>query len=464
LHSLRRTLAVRFSVTVFFALLAIALWAYLGTQRILRSELDRALLAALALERDLLAAHCGIPSHTGATDQESFIATINRFVALRGADGAILAANTPLARDLPLDSESLEQARAGRRAWTTQSMGGSPIRSVYAPSGQHCQAGTVLQVSASLAPLHAANREVVFLMLGTVLLGTVATSIGAAWLAGSSVQPVHEITQQAQAIQAGTVGQRITAHGDVAEFHGLVQVLNGLLERLDRVLASQRRMIADAGHDLRTPLTVMRGELELALRGTRTLDEYRAVLRSLLEEVERLGSISESLVLLARVEAGTLVPHRVRLDIVPLLERAVHRAQGQADGRHIRLRVPQDARPVAEVDERMLTVVMDHLLDNCLRHTPPGTTVDVGVSSTKRCLTIAVDDDGPGVPDEQLPRLFERFYRSDDARTRSAGGGLGLSIAAAIVQAHSGVIRASRSSLGGLRITLELPLAAGPTT
>jgi two-component system OmpR family sensor kinase len=356
--------------------------------------------------------------------------------------------------------ESIEQARHGSRAWTTQTWNGTPIRSIYTTLGHGDATGNVIQVSASLVPLQAANREILFLMLGTVLLGTVATTIGAAWIAGSATSPVLEITEQAQGIQAATVGQRITAHGDVEEFQGLVRVLNGMLERLDQVLASQRRMIADAGHDLRTPLTAMQGEIEIALRGERSPSDYRSVLHSVLEEVQRLESISESLVLLARVEGGALKPNRVKTEIAPLVAQAVQRAQSHSAGREIRWRPPSVGSPTADVDERMLTVVMDLLLDNSVRHTPQGTEVDVGVEESRQRVTITVEDTGPGIPLDRLPHLFERFYRDDAARTRAAGAGLGLSIASAIVEAHGGTIQASGSERGGLRITIQLPLEA----
>ena len=138
-----------------------------------------------------------------------------------------------------------------------------------------------------LNPLQEAIREVLFLMLGTVFLGAVATAIGAGWLAQTSVMPVLEITAQARSVQPG-VPRRITAHADTQEFAGLVDVLNDAFERLERAFDAQRRMITDAAHDLRTPLTAMRGEAEIALRGERTPDEYRHTLQSMLEEVDQL--------------------------------------------------------------------------------------------------------------------------------------------------------------------------------
>ncbi len=458
MYSLRRTLAVRFSLTLFAALLFIAFWAYVGAQRVVRRELDKGLAAAAQLESAALAAGLPIPPHPGPSDEHRFVEAVNRFVAVRDSTGAVSTANTPLASVLPLDTASFKRARAGEKVWATQAWRGGRIRSLYAPAPNGSRSDQVIiQVAASLTPLAAANREVQLLMLGTVLLGTLATAVGAAWLASSTLAPVREITTQAEAIGLDTTARRITAHADVVEYEGLVRVLNRMLERLDQALDTQRRIIADVGHDIRTPITVMRGELEVALRSARDPEQYRVVLRSMLEEVDRLGSISEALVLLARLESGALVPQRQSIDLAAVAHAAVARAQRRAGDRQIRLSTDDDL--TAELDEQMIRVVIEHLLDNAVRHTPPATTIAVSVAGENGHVRIAVEDDGPGIPAELLPRLFERFYRADAARTRTAGAGLGLTIAAAITKPHSGMIVADKSTFGGLRVTIQLPRA-----
>ncbi len=456
MYSLRRTLAVRFSLTVFVALLLIALWAYLGARRILRDELDRGLLAASQIEAAALAQGLPIAPHPGPPERDRFVATVNRFVAARNADGDITATNTPLAVDLALDRRSFARAPAEGPVWVNQSWEGEPIRSVYVPAPRGNSTGaTVIQVAASLDPLRAGTREILVFMLGTVLLGSVATAIGGAWLARSSVAPVRTITRQAESVKPQAVGQRITAHADAEEFQGLVRVLNDMLARLERALESQRRMIADAGHDLRTPLTAMRSAVEIGLRGTRRPEEYRELLTSVLEEIDHLQAMSDALITLARVEAGELAPHCVATPLRDVAAASVERARGHADGRDIRL-TDGTGDDVAEVDPDLVTLVLDQLLDNAVVHTPSGTRVAVHVRGEPRTVAIAVEDDGPGLPEELYTQLFDRFYRADPARTR-AGAGLGLTIAAAIATAHGGTITADRGALGGLRVTLRLP-------
>jgi two-component system OmpR family sensor kinase len=460
MQSLRRTLSVRFSFTMFVALFVIALWAFLGTQRILRQELDRGLAAAAHLESAVLAAGYQLPAQRFHDGAGRFEEEVYRLVVVRDPDGHPIGGNMAIARDLPFDSTALAEAIRTERAWHTQPWRGERFRSVYL-SVAHDLAGDrrVIQVAASLTPMETAARQVLLLMLGTVALGTVAASLGAGWLSRSATAPVAEITEQAEDIASGTVGQRITAHAQVEEFNRLVGVLNGMLERLDRGLLAQRRIIADVGHDLRTPLTAMQGELEVTLRNPRPPEQYQRVLRSVLEETNHLATISETLLLLARVEAGELAPRRVTTDVGALAERTVAHLRQRVTDHPVALVATDHGPGMAELDPGMVGLVLEHLLDNAVRHTPAGTPVRVELEGAEDAVAVTVADTGPGVPPEMLDHLFERFYRGDAARGRG-GAGLGLTVAAAIVRAHGGSMRAARGTPTGLQVTVRLPRRA----
>lgn len=456
MYSLRRTVAVRFSFTIFVALLLIALWAYVGARRILLDALDNNLVAAVQLESAVLASRLPIAIQPGPVDIDGFVHSVNRFVAVRDENGTIVEMNTPLAANFPLHQESFERALRGDSVWITQPWNDGDVRSYYGPAPPGSRSHqAVVQLAASLHPLQDAARRVLFLMLGTVLLGTVATALGAGWLAGSTVGPVLEITEQARSIHPGA-GRRITAHADVQEFAGLVEVFNDVLTRLERAFEAQRRMIADAGHDLRTPLTAMRGELEVALRGERRPDEYRAVLRSVLEEVDHLTSISESLALLARLEAGELSLQRVEVEVGKIVERATSNARARAGSREVSFTAVEEDTTLA-TDNKMLSIAVNQLLDNAIKHTPEGTRVEASLKVEENGITVIVDDSGSGMSQDDIDRLFEHFYRSDAARSRTGAAGLGLTIAAAIASAHGGKISAQTSPLGGLRVLLQIP-------
>lgn len=453
--SLRRTLAVRFSLTMAVALVGIGMWVYSGMRRALLEQLDHSLHSTLDLQTVVLTA-TGRILPIPPMDERRFVEQINRLVVGRDERGRIVQANREYAVDLSLDSAAFRRALGGEAGTGIGRWRGRRTRSLYAPAPAGAPSIAVLEVAASLEPIDHAGRSILGRMIGTALLGALATLVGAAWLARSALAPVDEIASQARAIQGGRSGQRITAHADVTELQGLVRVLNQMLERLERSHQRHRQLIRDLGHDLRTPLTTMRAGLEMALWGERRPDQYREVLASTLEEADRLTLISDALNLLARLEAGDLTPVLVEADLRAVAHEAVSRARERVGAGEIRFAGAPDPVP-APVDPRLLGMVLDQLLDNARRHTPPGTAVEVSLCPVDGAARLTVEDHGPGVPDEILPQLFEHFYRGDPARGREAGFGLGLTLASAIVGLHGGGIVAERGTTGGLRIRIDLP-------
>ncbi len=456
MYSLRRTLAVRFSLTMLVALTLIAAWAFWGLHRAFREDLERGLNAALSLETDVLAGGFPIAPHAGVQHLAGFVREVNRFVALRDGAGRVVSWNIPFAAKLPLDTFLFRRALEGETVQGTQQWGDQRIESVYAPAPAASPlGGRVLQVAASLTVIEERNRRLLFFMLGTVLLGTLATAFGAARLSGSALAPVAEITAQAESIQPESKDHRITIHADASELAGLVRVLNGMLDRLSRALQAQRRIIADVGHDIRTPLTAMRGHVEVALRTPRTEEQYRAALRAVLEEIEHLTSISEAMILLARLEAGAIQPEARAVDLVTLAGEALSRARKASGERPFEL-VSEVDELYAQADPRMLALALDQLLDNALRHTPQGTEVQVRVGTDQGRPVVAVRDNGPGIPPDDLLQVFERLSRGDEARTRTAGAGLGLTLARAITLAHRGTIQAENLPGRGFEVSITL--------
>jgi signal transduction histidine kinase len=438
------------------ALLGLALWGYLGVRNTLMEQLDRSLESSARLQVDNLAAHGRLAGHK-SLGLNHFIEGVNRFVAIRDSAGRILASNTALARGLPLETIAFRKSREGGRTLITQQWHGHGLRSIYLPVPRIGRTeAAVIQVGASLIPLEASQNTVLLQMVATVLLVTLATAIGAGWLAASAVAPVHRITAQARAITGEVAGQRITAHADVSEFHGLTEVLNAMVARLERASQWHRRIIRDLGHDLRTPITAMRAGVEVALWSERSPDDYRRILASTLEEIDRLTLIGDALVLLGRLQAGEVTLDLAEIDARVLARDAVAGAQEGVGAHPVSL--VQPAGPVLiRADVRLMRMVLDQLLDNARRYTPAGSPIEVTVQAQETEAVITVEDNGPGVADEVLPYLFEPFYRSDVARAREGGPGLGLTATASIVALHGGAVVANRGSEGGLRVTVTLP-------
>jgi signal transduction histidine kinase len=427
MYSLRRTLSVRFSLTMFVALMLIGMGAFVGVSRTLNRLTDQSLISALELESDVLALGRSVAQSPYQSDITAFVEGINRFVVVREASGQIVVRNTPLASGLPLNSAAFQEALNGRRSFSTERWADGQIRSLYSPTPPGSHPGfAVLQVSASLSPMARTDRAVFLLIFGIVIMATAGTALGAGWLAKSAVAPVTLITERAKAIHAGTLKRRISAHADTVEFHGLVGVLNSMLDRLDRALTAQRRIIADVGHELRTPITAMH--------------------------------IDESLLLLARLEAGEHQADPIPVQVCDLVEQCIALARASAPSHTFEFSPCCDT-PTVLADSKLVRLVVDQLLDNSVKHTPPGTRVRAIVECLTTEFVLTIEDDGPGIPETALPHLFDRFWQADPSRTRGSGPGLGLTIAAAVAEAHAGSVAAGTSEMGGLKVTMHLPLS-----
>jgi signal transduction histidine kinase len=456
-RSLRRTLSVRFSGTMLVALAGIAAWTYFGIRRTMYRQLDDSLQNTATLQVDLVSSLGSLAPHSGLDNPERFVRT-NRVVSLRDSSGRVMVQNANLGRALALDTRAFEAARRGQPAYADEAWGDDRMRSLYAPAPSRGGAA-VLEITTSTAPLERDLDLLALQMLATVLLASLATFIGADWLAARSLEPLQEVLRQARAITGRREGERITADQHVRECQTLVAVLNDMLERLERAHTWHQRIMRDLGHDLRTPITAMRASVEVALWSDRKPDEYRRVLAGTIEEIERLTLISDALVLLGRFEFGDLAADRSPVDLRSIAADAMARVQQRPVDHVFVLARPHVAVPVL-ADHRLIGSALDQLLDNTIQHTPPGTTIHVSVDVGESTGDLIVEDNGPGVPDDVLAHIFERFYRGDAARGRGAGPGLGLTLVAAIVSQHQGTIRAERSESGGLRVRIQMPLDA----
>lgn len=444
---------------------AAALWW--STSRILREQLDQAIAAGgfLASERLVHPAPEGTLEPLVAADVSRYAREVNRYVVLRAADGRVLRALPHAAAGLPVDTAALRAARAGEPTWVTQHWDGVEMRVVYFPVSEAGVTGErVIQAAARAASIRSVQQDLLLALAGIVVLGTVATFVGAWSLAGSAVRPVGEIIAQATRIAPADPEPRIEAHARTEEYRGLVAVLNGMLARLAGAHQFQRRLTADVSHELRTPLTALRGEIEVALRSERSPREYQLVLRSALEEIERLSRMSEDLLLISRVESGIVRADRQPTDLDALAAAALQRLRrrGEEKGLAVETALALDGALVP-LDPKLATRVFDHLLDNAFRFSPSGGTVRVTTAARDGWAHVAIEDSGPGFSVQDLAHMFEPFYRADAARTRGTGAGLGLAVARAVTTLHGGRIGASNALTGGARFDLELPLEAPPS-
>lgn len=382
-------------------------------------------------------------------------------VRLLDAHGRLLG-ETPAFRTLQVPEASVTQPLQGT-PWqgTVLSTGDQEVRLYSRTLTTQGKPVAVIQVGEGFSTLHALLHQLVAALLVVGLLVLAACAAGGYWLAGRSFAPMKRLAETARKIQGGDLHQRVPVPPVRDEVQYLAVTLNEMLDALDQSFSRQRRFVADASHELRTPVAVIRNKAEVALLRSRSQDEYCTALQSIHAETERLSHLISDLLALARGDEGQArFEHEVvRLDT--LVESVVASAEGLARERGITLSM-QVPRPVVLIgDEARLIQVLINLLDNAIRYTNPGGQVHVSLQATGVATQLVVRDTGIGIAPEHLPHIFERFYRADPSRRRTEGSGtgLGLAIVEWIVRRHGGLVDV-RSQVGqGSCFTITLPLA-----
>jgi two-component system heavy metal sensor histidine kinase CusS len=297
--------------------------------------------------------------------------------------------------------------------------------------------------------------------LGLVLLAAlVVCSIVGYQIARRGLQPLARIATTAREIRSSNLQKRIATARLPAEVHALAVTFNDMLDRLEKSFTRLAQFSADIAHELRTPVHNLRGEAEVALQSFRTVEEYREVISSCLEEYARLTRLIESLLFLARAENPETQIAREPVEVAPELEVAREFYDGLAAEAGVTLRVEAANGLAAPLDRALFRQAISNLLANAIAHTPAHGQVTLRAETQDNDLVVAVSDTGVGIPPEHLPHIFDRFYRADRARTNSAERvGLGLAIVRSIAMLHGGSASASSSAGQGTRVSLRFPLA-----
>jgi signal transduction histidine kinase len=244
----------------------------------------------------------------------------------------------------------------------------------------------------------------------------------------------------------------------------LKATFNQLLARLDQSFQSLRRFTADASHELRSPLTLIRTELDVLLTRARQVDDYQLALRGVQDEVEHMSRVIDQLLVLAQADAGNLHLLRKDIDVADFVEETAARWQALAEARGVSLEVRSPSTGVVDGDPVLLRTVIDNLVDNAIRYSPTLALVTLSAQRSDGEWLIEVSDQGPGVPPDMRDRIFERFARADSVRTRRGGGvGLGLALSTAVVKAHGGRLELVDSNGQGASFRMHLPTKETPS-
>lgn len=317
--------------------------------------------------------------------------------------------------------------------------------------------GTVV-VGRSVASNLAALRRYAWTLAGVGAVVLAAGLVGGGWLIARSLRPLRDISAAAEQIAGGELSRRINTTDTDNELDRLAGVLNSTFARLEAAFAQQARFTADAAHELRTPVTVMLTHTQSAMDTACPSEEHREAFAACLRAAQRMRRLTESLLQLARLDAGREPFHREHFDLAEAAADCIGLVRPMAESR--RITIHRATEPVRlDGDPDRIGQIITNLLANAIHHNREGGEIRVATRAGNGTAILTVADTGPGIPPDHLPHIFERFYRADKARTAgSERAGLGLAISKAIVEAHGGRIAATSSPGEGATFTVELPL------
>lgn len=476
--SIRVRLALWHSISLGLPLVLFAIVCYVAFSRALVGSTDRFISEALAaFTRELSAER-----RAGLTTQQAMITTVHevrfrelhimildpagRVVANAGPPDTTEAHDATMALQARLDSVVMHEARTG--VTTAAPM----LRTIEADDGAYRVRAQRLDVDgvgyllAGRYPLREAEQtmaDIRRMFSLAIPLMILAAAAGGYFLARRNLAPVASMAHRATDITASNLHERLPVGGG-DELVRLARVINDLLDRLQQSFDQQRRFMADASHELRTPTAIVRTEADVTLsKAHRTEDEYRMSVGIMQDASRRLTRIVDDLFLLARSDAGHLVVHRAPIHLEDVVDDTTRGVQPLAEKRGVRVVFDEAVESPVSGDADLLGRLLLNLLDNAIKHSSAGGVVRVTMHRDGDVVHLAVADEGEGIPAAVQGRVFERFFRADAARTRdetshTTGAGLGLAISRRIAEAHDGRLELVGSRPGHTEFRLSLPL------
>ncbi len=465
-HTLRFKLTLWYVAILGVTLCAFSLFLYLTLSKGLHRSLDN----KLRTTAEVIAASIRRPFGPGPSladiDQimrEHFgIRPLGRFVQVLDETGK--RSSNIRNVDIPMSMETLERVSKGETVFETVTVAKEKIRLVTLPIFEKGRMVGIVQVGSPLEEIEEALRQLLLILLVAVPSVLILAVVGGLFLANKALRPVDEITNTARKIgSSGDLSQRIRLKKKVDDEIGrLAATFNEMIAKVENSFQQIKRFTADASHELKTPLTILRGEIEVGLKRLRTPEEYQKILASNLEEVKHMSRMVEDLLTLARADMGALELRKEVVDLGGLVREVWEEVRLWAEDKGVELLFQEDGEARVMGDRGRLRQLALNLIDNAIKYTPSGGRVELRVVRDGDEVTFSVADTGEGIPPEDLQRIFERFYRVDKARSRQRGGtGLGLSICKWIAEAHGGRISAESELGRGSKFHVSFPLYRG---
>lgn len=454
-------LSLRFRLIVWFlcietvALLVLSVLLYGLLSRNLYAHHDESLLSS---QRRLLILFQPFVENDFKTLPEE-TAYLDSAIEVRAGDGTSILSSEEfrnIAEHVP--ALSLEKGESGFLSLETSS--GEPVRVLVTPlsGGKY----SLIEVS-RLGDIRHTLGTLKILLATIVPMVLIATSFGGYLIASRALAPVAEITGRAREIQAKNLDHLLDIRTSDIELRNLVSTLNAMMERLNKAFRSMQQFTVDASHELKTPLTIMAGTLEVALNQDRSLPEYKEAMQVVLDEMNRMSRIVNQLFLLSAYDAGKPDLHKEEIDLSDLLQRMFELTQALAEDKEIRTVLQIDARPKISGDPGQVSQVIINLIDNAIKYTPRDGRIEITLNTRDTNAVVSVSDTGIGIPPVEIPYVFERFYQVDKARSgENRGVGLGLSIVKRIVEAHEGQISVQSEEGRGTTFMVSFPMLTEP--
>jgi two-component system heavy metal sensor histidine kinase CusS len=463
---LHRTLAFRLTAAYSMVGLSLVLLATACLYIVLRAELDKStdqfLADKLQVLRTMLRER---PNDEDGLREEIELESAARryqrfYIRLLDEHGVPVLTTPGMADQLDLAKLAGRARNRPERSISMAGRNGQAFRvtSATVPVGDPPTSSDTIQIAIDISQEEELLRRYRFWFWAILLVTSFLFPLVGYRIARHGIGPVEEIAATARRITSTNLRERIGAEGYPSELASLAGTFNEMLDRLEQSFEQISRFSADIAHDLRTPVNNIRGEAEVALARARTVDEYRDVLESSLEETVRLSELIGDLLFLARAESPLTNLHRQKVDVDELLGIVRDYYEATAyDGGISLVAVAGDEPITADLDRALMLRAVSNLVSNAISHTPKGGSVTLSVCATAAEIRIKISDTGIGIPAEALPRVFDRFFRVDPSRSQTSGGtGLGLAIVQSIMTLHGGSAEIASQLGRGTCVTLRI--------
>jgi heavy metal sensor kinase len=479
-RSLRFKLTLWYVLILGILLISFSTFLYFTLSNSLHRDVDnklRSLAELVSSESSSPLSKFGFGNIDQALETSMNLKPVGKFIQVLDESGNIGRKSENLKNvQLPIGLNALKSASKGLITFeTNRSIANTPLRIITFPVVENSHVTKIVQIASSLEEVEDALNTLFIILIITVPLALMVASLGGQFLAHKALKPVDDITQTARMITSQNLNQRIIPPKVKDEISRLIETFNGMISRLDQSFRQIKQFSSDASHELKTPLTILKGEVEVMLRKERTQQEYQQTLKSNLEEINRMSQIVEDLLLLSKADTGQIELNKGDVNLTEILSEVVAQMDMLARSKGLDLSTSNNHQDIHFFGDALrIRELLINLIENGIKYTEEGGFVHISLQEEfppavkyqsdrlekerERFVKIIVSDTGIGISKEDQEKIFNRFFRVDKARSREQGGsGLGLSICKWIVEAHQGEIEVESELGKGSSFIVKFP-------